>query len=285
MTPVWINLNGEIISALGPALQSSNRSFKYGDGLFESIRIINGKAMLFDKHFLRLKKGMEILQLDLTVTHNEEDFRNNITELAQKNSALESGRARLTVFRNEGGLYTPSNNNASFLLEVERSNLKGYELNEPGLTISIYDEIKKPLNKLSCIKSNNCLIYIMAGLWKKKNNLDDCILLNEKGNICEATTSNLFIVKDKVIYTPALSEGCVKGVMRQYIIDKAKENNISVVEDSLNTDNLKEADEVFLTNAVNGIRWVAAFGGKRYFNMVSKQAAEILNNTVIRIQG
>lgn len=270
-----INLNGEIISAKEPVLHSANRSFRYGDGLFESIRIINGKVMLLDKHLVRLHNGMQVLQME--ALEGIENIGSQILELTKVNHAENSGRIRLSVFRNEGGFYTPSDNSVSYLIESEKLNYEGYDFNQTGLVIDIYDEIKKSLNKLSGLKSANSLVYVMAGIWKQKNNLDDCIIVNDKGNLCEAVSSSLFIVRNKELYTPALEEGCVAGIMRECIIELAKENNIPIHETHLNTDILKEADEVFFTNAIKGIQWVGAYKQKRYFNSSAKLLSEKLN--------
>jgi branched-chain amino acid aminotransferase len=117
----------------------------------------------------------------------------------------------------------------------------------------------------------------MAGIYKTQNRLDDVFLLNQHGNLCEASSSNIFISYKKNLYTPALSEGCVEGVMRHVIINLAKQNGITLTEAQISPDILYEADEVFLTNAGRGIQSVIGFGVRRYFNGMSKILVEELN--------
>ena len=105
----------------------------------------------------------------------------------------------------------------------------------------------------------------------------EAVRITGSGFLCEAGSSNVFIGYQDHLYTPALSEGCVEGVMRQVVIKLARENNIPVTEAQINPDILYEADEVFLTNAGRGIQSVMGFGVRRYFNEVSKLLTDELN--------
>jgi branched-subunit amino acid aminotransferase/4-amino-4-deoxychorismate lyase len=273
----FLNHNGKIISANQPVLTFENRAFRYGDSIFESIRVANGKIKFLDQHIKRLIGGLRYLKME-----NRQEFSVNligkqIIELAQKNNIKTDARVRFTVFRSNGGLYTPETNSVSYLIEIERLEEKGYILNKKGYAVDIYTDIKKGLNKLSNLKSGNALTYVLAGIYKTNHQLNDCILLNETGNIAEAISSNVFIVKEKVIFTPPLNEGCVDGIMRNHVIKIAKEFDMTVYETPIPPGFLNEADEVFLSNAINGIKWVGAYQKKRYYNNTSKLLAEKLS--------
>jgi branched-chain amino acid aminotransferase len=197
-------------------------------------------------------------------------------ELAMRNK-VKHARLRLTVYRDAGGLYTPSQNKMGYCLELQPMDEPRYFLNEKGLIMDVFTDLPKPSNYLSNIKTCNSLIYVMAGLYKTQNNLDDVFLLNQNGNLCEAGSSNIFIWYNNHLYTPALSEGCVEGVMRSVVIDIAKKSKIGITEAQINPEILYEADEVFLTNATRGIQSVMGYGVKRYFNRLSKGLMEELN--------
>jgi branched-chain amino acid aminotransferase len=191
------------------------------------------------------------------------------------------GRVRLTVYRNEGGLYAPSDNKVSYVVEVYPVEEKGYVLNTKGYTVDLFTEFKKAQNSLSSIKSANSAIYVMAGIYKTQQQFDECLLLNDKHHIIEGISSNVFAVKNGVLYTPPVSDGCVNGVMRKKIIEIAQANKIAVYEISVMQNVLLGADELFLTNTINGIRWVVAYKQKRYFNTTSKKITEKLNELVV----
>ncbi len=191
---------------------------------------------------------------------------------------IKHGRLRLTVFSGCGRfVYAPSQNKMAWCLEVQPLDEPRYFLNSKGLIMDIFTDLPKPTNYLSNIKTCNSLIYVMAGLYNTQNKLDDIFLLNQGGFLCEAGSSNIFIWYQKHLYTPALSEGCVEGVMRQVIINLARQINIPITEAQISPDILYEADEVFLTNASRGIQSVMGFGVRRYFNEVSKVLIEELN--------
>jgi len=273
---VFINFNGEILPADTKLLTVANRSFRYGDGLFESMRLMKGQLKFADLHADRLQRGMKALKIDGYSQMDSWFLKEKAADLARRNK-VKHGRLRLTVYRDAEGLYTPSQNKMGYCLELQPFDEPRYFLNTKGLIMEIFAELPKPSNYLSNIKTCNSLIYVMAGLYKTQNRLDDVFLLNQNGFLCEASSSNIFVWYQNHLYTPALSEGCVEGVMRQVIINLAKENNIPITEAQINPDILYEADEVFLTNATRGIQTVIGFGVRRYFNEISKLLIEELN--------
>ncbi len=273
----FINNNGTLISADEPVVKASNRSFRYGDALFESIRITNFNPQFLTEHLARLYNGMKVLKMETNPLFSETFFEHAILELAQKNSITSDGRVRLVVYRNEGGYYAPDTNSVSYLIEATTMEDVGYVLNQKGYTVDLFNDFKKQQNALSSIKSANSLVYVLAGIAKHQLQLDDCIILNDQSHIIETISSNIFAVKNGVLYTPPVSDGCVDGVMRKKIIEIAAVNKIAVYEISVMQNVLLGADELFLTNSINGIRWVVAYKQKRYFNNTSKKLIEKLN--------
>lgn len=269
-------LNGHLISIYEPAVSFSNRAFRYGDSLFETIRICNNKVMFLRDHITRLKLGMTVLRMNLPAELNTENIYEFIIHLLKHNVHAPHARVRLTVFRNEGGFYTPETNDISFLIESEELPAP-YEINQKGYWVDIYADIKKSINKLSNIKSGNALMYVMAGIAKQSMKLDDCFIINENGTICESINSNIFVVKNGTLYTAPLSEGCVAGVMRKQIMSLATENKILTFESAITSYTLMNGDEVFLTNSVNGVQWVGQFKDKFYTNKMALFFIDKLN--------
>ena len=276
MPPVYINFNGEILPADSILLTITNRAFRYGDGLFESMRVMKGKLKFPELHAERLQKGMKALKIDGYSQADSWFLKEKVEELARRNK-IKHGRLRLTVYRDAEGLYAPTQNKMAYCMEIQPIDEPRYFLNERGLIMDVYTELPKPLNWLSNIKTCNSLVYVMAGIYKKQNKLDDVFLINQNRYLCEANSSNIFVWYQNHLYTPALSEGCVEGVMRRVVIQLALDNNIPVTEAQINPEILNAADEVFLTNATKGIQWVMGYGVKRYFNRISKALMDELN--------
>ncbi|HEY4322627.1 MAG TPA: aminotransferase class IV [Mucilaginibacter sp.] len=276
MTPLFINFNGEILPADAKLITVSNRAFRYGDGLFESMRMIKGQLRFADLHADRLQRGMRALKIEDYSQLDAWFLKEKADDLSRRNKS-KNGRLRLTVYRDASGLYTPSQNRMAYCLEFQALDENRYLLNTKGLLVDIFTELYKPFNYLSNIKTCNSLVYVMAGLYKTQNKLDEVFLLNQNGYLCEAGSSNVFVWYKNNLYTPALSEGCVEGVMRQVIINLAKKLNIPLTEAQINPEILYEADEVFLTNASRGIQSVMGFGIRRYFNENTRLLMDELN--------
>ena len=277
MQQEYILHNDEFFSVNHTVISAGNRSFRYGDGLFETIRMSNGKLNFPELHADRLREGMKALKIEGSALLDEYFLKQKTAELCKKNKLKDNVKFRLSVYRAGDGLYTPESNKYGYVLEASPLPGNQYELNKKGLIVDVYNEITKPVNMLSNIKTSSSLLYVMAGLFKKQHKLDEAILLNQHGFICESISSNIFVVYDKQIYTPALSEGCISGVMRKVVMQLAKANDISIIEAQLNPEVLRQAEEVFVTNAIGGIRWVMGYGRKRYFNENAKNLSTLLN--------
>lgn len=276
----FIYHNGIISTGTSAGINVCNRSFRYGDGLFESIRIANHRPQFLKEHLKRLHTGMQVLKMQINSSLNESFLEKAITELSKKNNIGPGGRVRLTVYRNDGGLYTPDTNEVSYFIEIDPLEDAKYMLNQKGYSIDLYSEFKKQQHVLSNIKSANSMLYVMASIYRKQQGLDECLILNDKHYIIEGISSNIFAVKNGVLYTPPVSDGCVDGVMRRKIIEIAQANRIAVYEISIMQNVLLGADELFLTNAVQGIRWIVAYKQKRYFNNTAKKLTEKLNELI-----
>ena len=277
MSQVSLLFNDEFHPIDVPVLTTSNRGFKFGDGLFESMRMINHKLQFADLHADRLAAGMKALKIDGHVLMDDYFLRQKTADLVKKNRWNGNVRFRLSVYRQGAGVYTPESNKSGYVLEGIPLKATDYELNAKGLIIDVFDEMTKSINKLSNFKTSNALLYVMAGLFKTQNRLDEAIILNQSGFLCESISSNIFIVYDKQIYTPALTEGCISGVMRTTVMQICKMNDIPLTEAQISPEILKEAEEVFITNATQGIQWIMGYGRKRYFNEFSKFLNEKLN--------
>lgn len=253
-----------------------NRAMKYGDGLFESIRVIDGKPQFYSLHIERLRKGMEFLKIEYHQQQFEE-IKVCIEQLLIKNEINKGGRIRLTLFRSGGGTYIPQTNKPYYFIETEPISVNEYQLNTRGFSIDVAEENKIYFNPLLRFKTLNSLPYVMASMEKDKKLVDELVLLNTTGNIVEATKSNIFLVFGNTLYTPLLSEGCLDGVMRKIVIQIAKQIGLKVAEGQLPINYLERADELFLSNSVQGISWVGSYHKKRYFNKVSRKLIEVLN--------
>ena len=274
---LYVNNNGTILPNDAPTIHPGNRGHLYGDGLFESIRIMAGRPINIENHITRMIQGASVLKMKTPTFFTAAFFEEKIIELIEKSKIEEGGRCRLSLDRKTGGAYLPDSNDATFYIEVYPYKVNHFELNAKGLDVDIYRDIKLHKNFLSNFKTKTGIPYVMASISANEQGLDDLFLTNDKGNILESGSCNVFIVSNGVLYTPGLDEGCIAGTMRMQIINLALQNNIKVYECSILPQNLLSADEVFFTNAIRGINWVGGYRTKRYQNNMSRKLIILLN--------
>lgn len=260
----FFNFNGKLYKNDKTVISVSNRSFRYGDGCFETMKMIKGKIILEAYHMERLFTSLQTLQLDMPTYFLTDNFKEQVIEVAKKNHHKKSARIRVTIARGDGGLYDTENNQPNYVIQTWDMNSANNKLNENGIVTDIYSKAKKVCDGFSHIKSNNYLCYAMAALWAKEQKLNDAIILNPHDRVADTTIANVFIVKDGVIKTPALTEGCVSGVMRKFLLKCLRTESMPVEETQITADDILNASEVFFTNAISGIRWVKKIGKSNY---------------------
>lgn len=281
--------NGKILPAADPVLEAGNRLFQYGDGLFETMRIFNGKIILADYHFDRLFGGLQALMMATPPHFTRGYLQDAVLQLCRENDQLPSARARLTVFRKHAepkpaheGHRRPNDTNQeifdqpSVLIETWPLD-NGYVFSSEPFIIDVYPEARKSPDALAAYKTAAYLPYALAAVFARRQHLSDCLVLNTAGNVCDASVANVFLVKDGIIYTPPVSEGCINGVMRRHIINSIGQTiSAAVIEKPIDVGMLSSADEVFLTNVIRGIRPVTSFREANYTTNFSRKLFEIV---------
>ena len=274
----YFNFNGKILKENTAIIHPDNRGLRFGDGLFETIKFKNDELILADDHFARLWQGLKLLQYTIPKLFTPDLLEEKITELIRKNNHT-NARIRLTVTRGHGGLYDLHNNQPQYIIQSWELPESNGSLNQNGLELCIYKKAFKMADGFSAIKHNNFLPYFMGAIYAKDEKCNDAIILNQHGKIADTTIANIFFIKNGSIYTTALSDGCIAGTMRQFIISSLKSKGITVEEKSTSVEELLEADEVFLTNAIYNIRWVGSIGKKRFRNTSIIEIYQLLEKT------
>ena len=267
-------INGKLVSRDEPILNADNKSYRYGDGLFETMKVVHGLIPLAPLHFERLFSGLTTLAYNIPSLITAEKFYEEIRLLCKKNNCEMLARVRLSVSRGNGGI-NDEQDELQYLIEcwplVEANQKKD------GYIIDIFPGARKSCDAFSNLKSANYLPYVMAARYARQNKLDDCLVMNVHERIADASIANVFIVKNGKLLTPPLTEGCINGVMRRYLLEMYKG-----VEKALTIEDLLEADELCLTNSVNGIRSVKQFRSKKYNQHIAPKIQEELYKTIWR---
>jgi branched-chain amino acid aminotransferase len=272
-----INFNGLTVPD-GTNLLQNNRSFLYGDGVFETLKIVNHKIIFFEDHYFRLMASMRILRMEIPMNFTMEFIENQVLELAKVNNCVNSARVRFTIFRNDGGYYLPVTNEISYLISVSPILKTEYEIDRAAYEIELYKDFFVSKQLLSSIKSTNKIINVTGSIYAKENGYDNCLLLNESKNVVEALNGNLFMLLNNKIITPPISEGCLNGIMRKQVIEIAKGmTKLEILEDIISPFDLQKADELFITNVITGVQPITKYRKKEYGTALAENIVAELN--------
>lgn len=257
----------------------SNRGLRYGDGLFETMKVVKGAIVNADFHFERLINSLALLQFDVPATFHRDFLSKKIGELCARNKHGNTVRIRLMIIRGDGGVFDIENRFPNYVIESWELQ-ESKSLNSNGLIIDIFKGSRKSCDDYSHIKSNNYLPYILAALHAKERKLNDCILLNSYGRICDTIIANVFVVYGYEVFTPPLSEGCVAGTIRRWLLEKCTMREFDIKEKELTAEDIANADECFLTNAIHHVRWVQSFRDKEFTNIVTNKIYDYVRQTI-----
>lgn len=275
-----INFNG-VIQDSNLQLSVANRSFLYGDGVFETLKIVDNKILFFEDHYFRLMASMRIIRMQIPMSFTLEYLEEEILKLAAINNIQNSARIRFTVFRNEGGFYLPADNSISYIIQATKIEQSKYQFSKNSFEVDLYKDFVVPKQLLSTLKTANKITHVTASIFAKENHLDSALLINEDKNVIEAANGNIFMLMGNKLITPPISEGCLNGIMRKQIIALAKQiHSIEMIEAPISPFDLQKADELFITNVIVGIQPITKYRKKEFGFMLSIQLLGKLNASI-----
>jgi len=275
-----INFNGSLLPSDG-FLSSSNRAFLYGDGVFETLKVVNQKVLFLEDHYFRLMASMRIVRMQIPNNFTLEYFEEQVISTAQAANCAASARIRFTVFRNDGGYYLPQTREVSYVIQASPLENVKYSFSDAAYEVDLYKDFFISKQLLSTIKTTNKMISITGSIYAQENDLNNCLLLNNDKNVVEALNGNLFMLMGTKLITPPIEEGCLNGIARKQIIALAKKmEGIEMVEAPISPFDLQKADELFITNCIQGIQPITQYRKKTYTTNVSAQLLEKLNELI-----
>lgn len=272
-----VNLNGNLTDK--PDFSVNNRGLNYGDALFESMRVIHGQEMFWESHYFRLMSSMRILRMEIPQSFSPEYLLNQI-KLTLKANELEHkpARVKILVFRKDGGLYKPDTREIDFVITCSELDSPFYKHHDIKCEVDLFKDHFVLSGMLSNLKTTSKLPSILGSIYADENDLDNCILLNEKKSVIEFTNANLFLVKGNLVKTPPLSDGCLKGVLRSELIKIiSKMDELTLEESSISPFEIQKSDELFMTNSIQGIQSVSRYRKKEFKNDIAKKLVNKIN--------
>ncbi|WP_047547272.1 aminotransferase class IV [Psychroserpens sp. Hel_I_66] len=277
-----INFNGNLIENLN-FISSENRGYKYGDALFETLKVVHGKILFWEDHYFRLMASMRIMRMEIPMNFTMEYLESEILKTVKANQLSKAtARVRINVDRGEGGKYLPKKKNINYSINAEILKQDFYALsNASSYTVDLFKDYFVSPGLLSTLKTNNKAINVLGSIYAEENELENCLLLNTDKKVIEALNGNLFLISGENIKTPPLEDGCLKGIMRKQIIDVVLNSGDYVLdESSISPFELQKSDELFVTNVIVGIQPILKYRKKEYVTKISEDILKRLNTKI-----
>jgi branched-chain amino acid aminotransferase len=253
----WVSSNEGGGLVADPLVSANDHGLTVGDGIFETLKTINGKAVLLERHLARLQRSAQLLDL---LIPSLDEIRIAISQLLAQEEIVKSaiGRIRITATSGPGELGSIRSN--GWTLIVVWSESKPWP---DSAEVVISDIVRNERSPLAGAKTISYAENVLALSRAKKLAASEAILLNLAGNVCEGTGSNVFIVKNKVVLTPPVIDGLLPGITRNAVIESIPKQ-IRFSELSFTAEDLLNADEVFLTSTTRNIQPVTKINDKTF---------------------
>ena len=277
-----LNFNGELIPQHSNFINQNNRGLRYGDALFETIKVVNTRINFWEDHYLRLMASMRILRMEIPMSFTMEFLESEILEVVKANNLEKAAvRIRITICRNDGGLYAPVTNDVSYIIEAKAIENAFFTLDESPYEVELFKDFYVNPDMLSTLKTNNKIINVVGSIFAQENKYQNCLLLNNQKMVVEALNGNIFMVVGNTIKTPPKKDGCLNGILRKKLIEIiGKLPQYQLVEESISPFELQKADELFITNAIVGIQPITKYRKKTYTHVVAQDLLGKLNAAV-----
>lgn len=272
-----INFNGQLSSRESFRVSLNNRAFRFGDSLYEEIKIVGQTILFWESHYFRLMAGMRLLRMQIPVHFNMEFLETEILKTCANRKA-EAQLIRLTICRKDNKNLLAKNQSVDFYIETSSETGAAYKPFNGKFEVGLYKDFYENTSLLSTIETSSNLIPILSKIFADENGLDECLILNANKNVIGAPVGNLFLTKGHSILTPPAEDGCKKGILRNEIIKLIKKSvSYQLEETSISPFELQNADEMFLAHITFGIIPISKYRKKEYTRQTADYILENLN--------
>jgi branched-subunit amino acid aminotransferase/4-amino-4-deoxychorismate lyase len=279
-----ISLNRTMVEATKARLAAVSSATLYGRGVFTTLAVYDSKPFLWSKHWQRLSAHAAKLNIDHTGC-TEKSVGEAVNKLIAVNQ-VKDGRARVTFLARSSGDFwktkLPNTRKTDLLIMTGEP----HRVSANGMSLAVSPYRVSTFSPLTGIKSLNYLDHVLSKEEARSRDFDEAVVLNERGEIVSATTSNIFWAKNGTVHTPTLSTGALAGITRECVIDVANKHFIPLVEGAYEMADLVDADEIFLTSSGIGVAPVTTFDFRRYavepesiVNIIRQAFSKLTQNT------
>jgi branched-chain amino acid aminotransferase len=260
--------NNKLVDIKQASLSVTGPAALYGIGLFETMRSYGSRIIYLDEHLERIKRSARLISLK--IPYPAKKIKEQIAGVIKANK-LDDAYVRLTVWKE-------SDSKSAVLICARKYKQFPKSKYARGFSCMVSSLRQNEGSFLSRIKSTNYLFHLTAHLQAIKAGFDQALILNNQGYICESSRANIFLVKNKEIFTPKPESGCLEGITRQAVLALAKKEKIACQQANFTLQDLYNADEAFLTNSLMGIMPVGSIEGIKIASAGNDSITSLLMN-------
>lgn len=255
MNSVFWLYNGEVLQANRfPEVPEGLRDWGYF--FVEEMHVAENRIFFLQEHLQQIRINLDLFEMLVPIPFQGEGiaFQRMVSRLLNKNKYYMGAAIRLYIFED------------SWCVLAEPLPNREYTVGEEGITVDVFNRMTKPVHPLSTGHSGTAALWSIAARYAREKGISCCLIQNDRGFLCEAAGSNLFVLKGGCLETPSLECGTYHDVIREKVMQAARDAGLKVKSlDKLTFEKIKDADELFIANAARGIQWVKGIHERRYY--------------------
>ena len=250
--------NGRVCDAASPALHAGQLGLLAGWGVFTTIRVSQGALFAWERHWARLSRDAE--RMNVSIPWSASDIESGLLRLIEANGRPDC-TLRVVFVRNGGGMWEGPAGGSARTSDVIALTADSRPWGD-YVRLAVQPDARFAANEFAGVKILSWAQNLTWAERAQKQGFDETVLLNERGQVAECTSANIFAVLDGAVYTPPLSDGCLAGITREVLLDEIQEPGMRIAERSLLLDDLYRAEEVFITSTTRDLLPVYEIAGR-----------------------
>ncbi|WP_200942611.1 aminotransferase class IV [Knoellia sp. Soil729] len=249
MSSITVWVDGQVVDAAAPSVRALDHGVTVGDGAFETCKIVRGEAFALTRHLRRLGRTLSGLGLPAV---DEERVREGVAAVLAAGEPVDFGRVRITVTGGAGPLGSDRHESPATIIVAATPSAP----HAPSASVVTVPWVRNERAATAGLKTTSYAENVIAVTHARSRGAEEALLANTRGELCEGTASNVFVVTDGVLRTPPLDSGCLAGITRELTIEWCRKAGLEVVEEAMPFEVLESADEVIITNSSRDVQGV-----------------------------
>lgn len=277
-----VNFNGDLLPDTSHFLNHQNRGLQLGDALSQRVRYTGSVLLFWEAHYFKLMASMRQLRMDIPMEFTLEFLQDEILKtLSASGSSKSPCEIGITVFRRSGEGFLPPSKEISFVIDFTSISTPEFPSDTPGLVADLFKDYFLQADGLSQLPHNMKLPWVLAAIYADENDLDTCLMVNQRKEVALGIHGNLFLRKGEEIKTPPISDGCTDDILRKFLLNQDIEDApYQLMEAHISPFELQQADELFMLDISSGVSSISQYRKARYTREAATWVLKMINGYI-----